>query len=741
MTDFFVALLNRAWSASYLILAVVLLRLLLRKTPRNLLVWLWALVGLRLVLPDAPVSPLSLIPQSQLIPGDIALSPAPAIHSQIAAVDQVVNPVLAENFAPIPAQSVNPLQVVLAVAAALWALGVLVLALYAALSYWRIWRQVQASIPLGDRQYLCDGIPTAFLLGLFRPRIYLPSDMAEENRAYVLRHELAHLRHGDQLWKPLGFAICCVYWFHPLVWLSYWLFCRDLEMACDERVIAQLGEGEKKAYSYALLGCSAQRRGLHLSPLAFGESSVRSRIRNVLRFRKAGVWMILLVLVLGAGLAVFFLTDPSQPPEETMPPETAQTEPAETTQPETLPTEAPTVSTEPIPADLTFRPHSVDTPYSYQFEDLQIEVTNVLAVAQTTATDANGETYQQTYLLTVPSYQLKMGTLQADSWELVQRGQAQGRILSPETGGYSTGHENYCLRQLSTGRTPLHLLRGSRFENGTPPTAASALVWDAGTNQLLYDYHSDQKIPTGRLNRLALALAVVQEREAQDLVSVPTIPGRLRSPDTAFYPTILKEGSGTETYMADQPMTVEQLLTVLLLKSGQDASYALAIHTAGSEAAMVAKMNAVAQRYCTQTNYTDLYGNAEGQYTTAADTLRLIQALLAEPCLRSIWSCRSMTLDLPGEKDADIYTQNYLLDNKIIPQFYDTRVTGGVVSSRLPDGGSFDSICTASDSGRDVICIVMGAKRVMDADKSWVVRYYGNHEEMLALLNTVLGGY
>ena len=744
MTDFFVALLNRALSASYLILAVLLLRLILRKTPKNLLLWLWALVGLRLVLPDAPVSPLSLVPQGQIIPSDIALSPAPVIPSQIAPIDPTVNPALAQNAAPIPAPSANPMQVALTVAAILWAVGAVALVLYAAFSYGRIWRRVQASIPLGDRQYLCDGIPTAFLLGLFRPRIYLPSDMAEENRAYVLRHELAHLRHGDQLWKPLGFAMVCLYWFHPLVWLSYWLFCRDLEMACDERVIAQLGEGEKKAYSYALLACSAQRQGLHLSPLAFGESSVRSRIRNVLRFRKAGVWMILLVLVLGAAATVFFLTDPSQPPEETMPPETIQTEPAETTQPETLPTEAPTeptVPTEPIPEDLTFRPHQKDKAYPYQFEDLQMDVTNVLAVAQTTATDANGETYQQTYLLTKPAPRLKMGDLQADGWELVQRGQAQGRILSPEIGSYGMGHENYSLRQLSTGRTPLHLLRGSRFENGTPPTAASALVWDAGTNQLLYDYHSDQKIPTGRLNRLALALAVVQEREAQDLVSVPTIPARLRSPDTAFYSTILKEGAGTETYMADQPMTVEQLLTVLLLKSGQDASYALAIHTAGSEAAMVAKMNAVAQRYCTQTNYTDLYGNAEGQYTTAADTLRLVQALLAEPCLRSIWSCRSMILDLPGEKDVDIFTQNYLMDNITLPHFYDTRGTGGVVSSRLPDGGSFDSICTASDSGRDVICIVMGAKRVMDENKSWVVRYYGNHEEMLALLNTVLGGY
>ena len=745
MTDFFVALLNRALSASYLILAVLLLRLILRKTPKNLLLWLWALVGLRLVLPDAPVSPLSLVPQGQIIPSDIALSPAPVIPSQIAPIDPTVNPALAQNAAPIPAPSANPMQVALTVAAILWAVGAVALVLYAAFRYGRIWRRVQASIPLGDRQYLCDGIPTAFLLGLFRPRIYLPSNMAEENRAYVLRHELAHLRHGDQLWKPLGFAMVCLYWFHPLVWLSYWLFCRDLEMACDERVIAQLGEGEKKAYSYALLACSAQRQGLHLSPLAFGESSVRSRIRNVLRFRKAGVWMILLVLVLGAAATVFFLTDPSQPPEETMPPETIQTEPAETTQPETLPTEAPTeptVPTEPIPEDLTFRPHQKDKAYPYQFEDLQMDVTNVLAVAQTTATDANGETYQQTYLLTAPGTQTLVDTYQADNWMLIQGNQPQNWAFSSETGRYALAHNNYSLRQLSTGRTPLHLLRGSRFENGTPPTAASALVWDADTNQLLYDYHSDQKIPTGRLNRLALALAVVQEREAQDLVSVSTIPARLRSPDTAFYPTILMEGTGTETYMADQPMTVEQLLTVLLLKSGQDASYALAIHTAGSEAAMVAKMNAVAQRYCTQTNYTDLYGNAEGQYTTAADTLRLVQALLAEPCLRSIWSCRSMTLDLPGEeKDPVVYTQNYLMDNITLPLFYDTRVTGGVVSSRLQDGGSFDSICTASDSGRDVICIVMGAKRVMDENKSWVVRYYGNHEEMLGLLNTVLGGY
>ena len=742
MTDFFVALLNRAWSAGYLILAVLLLRLLLEKCPKNLLLWLWALVGLRLVLPDVPVSSLSLVPQHPIVPADIGLSPAPAIHSQIPVADRVVNAVLAENFAPIPAQSVNPMQVVLAVAAAIWAIGVLALVLYAAVSYFRLWRKVQVCVPLGNRQYLCDGIPTAFLLGLFRPRICLPSDMAEENRDYVLRHELAHLRHGDHVWKVLGFGILCVYWFHPLVWVSYGLFCRDLEMACDERVIAQLGEGEKKAYSYALLSCSAQRRGLHLSPLAFGESSVRSRIRNVLRFRKAGLWMVLLVLVLGAGLAVFFLTDPNEPPEETQPPETVQAEPAET-----LPTEAPAVFDEPIPEGLTFQPYPEDTTYPYQFADLQGEVSRVLAVAQTTATDANGQSYTQTYLLTMPGTILRVSGIQADSWELVQRGQAQGRILSPEIGGYSGGHENYTLRQLSTGRTPLHLLRGSRFENGTPPTAASALVWDAGTNQLLYDYHSDQKIPTGQLNRLALALVVAQERAPQEPVSVPSVPSRLFTPDAGGRPTIMRDISqygrlqSSYTYMADQPMTIEQLLTILMMTGSYDTAYALAIHTAGSEAAMVEKMNAVAQQYCAQTNYKDLYGSAEGQYTTAADTLRLVQALLAEPCLRSIWSCPSMTLDLPGKEDVTFHTQNFLLDNWTIPEFYDTRVTGGIAATRLQDGGSFDSICTAGDSGREMICIVLGAKRVMDPDMSWKVHRFGNHEEMAALLNTVLGGY
>ena len=284
MTRVFLYLANMSITAGYLILAVLLLRLLLRRVPKNLLLWLWEPVGLRLILPVSAKSTLSLIPKAKPIPMDIAQSPAPAIDSGIPVIDRAVNPVITENLTPVAAASVNPMQIVLVIISNLWLAGMVVMLLYAAVSYYRLSRKCAVSMHLQGKLYLCDNIPTPFVLGIINPKIYLPSDMAPENQSYVLKHEEAHLRHRDHWWKPLGFLVLCVYWFHPLVWIAYYLFCRDLEMACDERAVAGMGEGERKAYSYALLSCAAPRRTIAMCPVAFGENSVKSRIKHVLRF-------------------------------------------------------------------------------------------------------------------------------------------------------------------------------------------------------------------------------------------------------------------------------------------------------------------------------------------------------------------------------------------------------------------------------------------------------------------------
>lgn len=211
MTDVFLYLANMSITASYLIAAVLVLRLILKKVPKNLFLWLWALVGVRLALPISWESALSLIPESKPIPPDIALSPAPAITSGIPVIDHAVNPMIAENFTPAPVASANPLQIVLPLLCALWIVGVVGMLLYALVSFLRLSKKVRVSLRLRDNIYLCDHVPTPFLLGLVRPRIYLPSDMEPEHQRCVLRHEYAHLRHHDNWWKILGFLLLSVY--------------------------------------------------------------------------------------------------------------------------------------------------------------------------------------------------------------------------------------------------------------------------------------------------------------------------------------------------------------------------------------------------------------------------------------------------------------------------------------------------------------------------------------------------
>lgn len=311
MEAVFLKVLNNGIAAGWLILAVLLARLLLKNAPKNIRCALWALVGLRLVLPVRLESSFSLVPSAVTVDGSIMLSKSPAINSGIPLLDRAVNPTITASFAPSPAASANPLQILVYVASILWLAGMGVMLLYSAVSFLCLRRKVAESVPLRDNIRLGGKIPSPFVLGMVRPRIYLPFGMEEENRELVIAHEQAHIKRRDNLTKPLSFLLLSVYWFHPLLWLAYVLLCRDMELACDERVLKEKGSGIKKEYSYALLACSVPHRLLSVCPVAFGEVGVKQRIKSVLNYKKPALWLTVAAVLLVVILALGFLTDPA----------------------------------------------------------------------------------------------------------------------------------------------------------------------------------------------------------------------------------------------------------------------------------------------------------------------------------------------------------------------------------------------------------------------------------------------
>lgn len=310
MSDIFLKLLNMSFTASFLIVAILILRLVLQRAPKWAICALWALVAIRLVCPFSFESVLSLVPSANPIPEEIVYMEQPQIHSGIIMVDQTINPVISENLTPTPAESVNPMQIWLAVATLVWAVGVSVMLLYAVFTYLLLHRKVRASICTEDKIYICDDIDSPFILGIVRPRIFLPSGMEEATQQYVVAHEKAHLKRLDHLWKPFGFLLLSIYWFNPFIWIAYIMLCRDIELACDEKVIKDMGVEDKKEYSKALLTCNVSRRMIAACPLAFGEVGVKERVKSVLNYRKPSFWIVVIVFVAVIGVVVFFMTNP-----------------------------------------------------------------------------------------------------------------------------------------------------------------------------------------------------------------------------------------------------------------------------------------------------------------------------------------------------------------------------------------------------------------------------------------------
>ncbi len=315
MDAVFLKILNMSITASWIALAVIAVRLLLKKAPKWITVLMWGLVGIRLICPFSLESIFSLIPSAETVPGDILYTNTPTIHSGVEAINSVVNPIILDSLAPAVGASVNPIQIIAFAASAIWIVGIVAMSIYTVVSYIRIQRKVKEAVPYQDNIRLCDHVDTPFILGVIRPKIYLPSAMSEQDMKYVIAHENTHLKRHDHWWKPLGFLLLTVYWFNPILWAAYVLLCRDIELACDEKVIQDMGAENKKPYSIALINCSVPRRMIAACPLAFGEVGVKERVKSVLNYRKPAFWIIAAAMIAGIVLAVCFLTNPAESPE------------------------------------------------------------------------------------------------------------------------------------------------------------------------------------------------------------------------------------------------------------------------------------------------------------------------------------------------------------------------------------------------------------------------------------------
>ena len=318
MSEVFLKLVNMSISASWLILAVLVLRLILRKAPKWINVLLWGIVALRLICPFSIESALSLIPSAETISPEIMMDWTPEISTGIEPIDQVVNPVISTSFVPEPSASANPLQILIPIAANIWLLGVLVMLIYTAVSYISLQRKLRTAVILRNHIFQCETVHSPFVLGVFRPRIYLPYAIEGQNLYHVVAHEQAHIRRKDHWWKPLGFLLLTVYWFNPLMWVAYVLLCRDIELACDEKVIAQLGNDQRADYTQALVACSVNRRMISACPLAFGEVGVKERVKSIMNYRKPAFWVIVFAIIACIAVAVCFLTDPIDSAENSL---------------------------------------------------------------------------------------------------------------------------------------------------------------------------------------------------------------------------------------------------------------------------------------------------------------------------------------------------------------------------------------------------------------------------------------
>jgi len=319
LKDLFITVVNMSITASCVAIGVILVRLLLKKAPKIFSYVLWAPVLFRLVCPfsfNSEFSFFNLINLNvkqgsgayEFVPQNIGMIQTPAIRSAIGGINSAVN---ASLPAAVPAASVNPIQIWIDVFSLIWIFGVIALLIYSIVSYVKIKGKLQTATRVDGNVFETDAIGTAFVCGFIRPKIYVPANVGDASLSYILEHERTHIRRKDYLIKPIAFLLLILHWFNPLMWLCFALMSRDMEMSCDESVLRKLGDGAKGGYSSSLLSLAVKRKGLlAANPLAFGESHVKTRIKNILNFKKPAFWVIVVAVAAVCAAAIAFATNP-----------------------------------------------------------------------------------------------------------------------------------------------------------------------------------------------------------------------------------------------------------------------------------------------------------------------------------------------------------------------------------------------------------------------------------------------
>lgn len=310
MNELFLKIINMSISASWLVMAVLILRLVLKKAPKWVNVLLWGIVAVRLICPFSFESALSLIPSAETFPEKAISGPSFDVQTGITPVDNRINDYLGDRYfegVTVPANNGNHMMNILSI---VWTIGILLLIAYTVISYWRLHREIDTAVRYKDNLFQSENVSSPFVLGLIKPRIYLPFSINGQDLEHVVAHEQAHIRRKDHWWKPLGFLLLTIHWFNPFMWLSYVLLCRDIELACDEKVIRELGNEQRADYTQALVACSINRRTIAACPLAFGEVGVKERVKSVMNYQKPAFGIVILAVIACVGVAVCFLTNP-----------------------------------------------------------------------------------------------------------------------------------------------------------------------------------------------------------------------------------------------------------------------------------------------------------------------------------------------------------------------------------------------------------------------------------------------
>ena len=310
MDDVFLKLVNLSISASWLILAVLVLRVVLKKAPKWVMPLLWGVVALRLVCPFSIESVLSLIPSAETIPSEIVTETREPVLYEQATLDIVTNPTLPPAAEVTVGVSRQQAQVDFNIYSVLWLAGMAALLVHALVSAGKLKKKLATAILLRDNIYESEFVDSPFVFGVVKPNIYLPMHMDEGTAAHVIAHERAHLARRDHWWKVLGYLVLALHWFNPLVWVAYILFCRDIELACDERVVKGLDGAARADYSQALLSCAAPGRAVAACPLAFGEGNIKTRVKSALHYKKPAFWVAAAAVLAVVIMAVCFLTNP-----------------------------------------------------------------------------------------------------------------------------------------------------------------------------------------------------------------------------------------------------------------------------------------------------------------------------------------------------------------------------------------------------------------------------------------------